>query len=242
MAKITNKMKNLKKMKITIKNGETANNGETGKPVSRKILLERLNRFYQCRDFELSHLWQRSVFLGAFLVLVFSGYGYMLISKWDKIIEIKKISQDYMLLHFIAVGLAFTGIIISILWIMMGKSSKAWYEVYESRICDIEARKEMGIEENYRMGVYGSEAKTINSSLLSKKGGKYSPSKINIAIGQFSLALCFLIGTAHIWCLIADMSPNTFFDKDILLSCMLFFFFIFVVAEFLKDALKSTNL
>ena len=166
----------------------------------------------------------------------------MLISKWDKIIEIKKISQDYMLLHFIAVGLALTGIIISILWIMMGKSSKAWYEVYESRICDIEARKEMGIEENYRMGEYGSEAKTINNSLLSTKGGKYSPSKINIAIGQFSLVLWFLIGTFHFWNLITKISGNDSFVKDVLLSGLLCFFFIFVVVEFLKDALKSTNL
>lgn len=29
---------------------------------------------WRCRDFELSHLWQRSIFLTAFLVMCFTGY------------------------------------------------------------------------------------------------------------------------------------------------------------------------
>lgn len=226
MATITNKMKNLTKIKITIENSETI------KPVSREILLERLNRFYACRDFELSRLWQRSLFLAAFLMLTFSGYGHLVVS--DK--------NEDIYFHIIGGGLALIGIIISILWIMMGKSSKAWYEVYESRICDIEARKEMGIEENYQMGVYGSEAKTINNSLFSTASGKYSPSRINIIIGQLSLILWFFIETFHTRSLIAEMSVNDSFVKNILLSGLLAFLFTFVIAKYLKEVLKSNNL
>ena len=32
-------------------------------------------RLWKCRDFEISHLWQRSVYLGTLLVLVAGGYG-----------------------------------------------------------------------------------------------------------------------------------------------------------------------
>ena len=31
--------------------------------------------YWHCRDFEITHLWQRSVFLTAFIVLCFSAYG-----------------------------------------------------------------------------------------------------------------------------------------------------------------------
>ena len=231
------KTKNLRKMKSTIKKGKTVKNGESVKSVSREILLERLNRFYACRDFELSHLWQRSVFLGAFLILTFTGYGYLLFAegKDSRILEHSSVCA----FHLIALGLAFAGSVISILWIMMGKGSKAWYEVYESRICDIETRKEMGIEENYRMGFYGSEVKAIDDSLFSYRGGKYSLSKINIAIGLLSLILWFCIGTFHLWSLITKMSVNVL---NFLHSVLLVFFFMFVIAEILKKILKSTNL
>ena len=33
------------------------------------------NEMWHCRDFELSHLWQRSVFLGAFMLAIATGYG-----------------------------------------------------------------------------------------------------------------------------------------------------------------------
>lgn len=34
---------------------------------------------WRCRDFELSHLWQRSVFLTAFLLLAYTGYGVLML-------------------------------------------------------------------------------------------------------------------------------------------------------------------
>jgi len=56
---------------------------------------------WKCRDFELLHLWQRSIVLTLFLVM------------------------------------CFIGVIFSCLWIMMGKGSKAWYEIYENAITAI---------------------------------------------------------------------------------------------------------
>ncbi|WP_300232445.1 hypothetical protein [uncultured Alistipes sp.] len=41
-----------------------------------KISIKEIHEtLWRCRDFELSHLWQRSIFLSAFLILCFTGYG-----------------------------------------------------------------------------------------------------------------------------------------------------------------------
>ena len=36
---------------------------------------ELYQELWQGRDFEINHLWQRSVFLGAFMVAIAAGYG-----------------------------------------------------------------------------------------------------------------------------------------------------------------------
>lgn len=41
-------------------------------------LRRTLDRMYSCRDLEISNLWQRSIFLGTFLVLCFTGYGVLI--------------------------------------------------------------------------------------------------------------------------------------------------------------------
>ena len=33
-------------------------------------------QYWHCRDFEIQNLWQRSIFLGTFLILCFTGYGF----------------------------------------------------------------------------------------------------------------------------------------------------------------------
>lgn len=49
--------------------------------VEDKISIKEIHEtFWRCRDFELSHLWQRSIFLSAFLILCFTGYGSLLIT------------------------------------------------------------------------------------------------------------------------------------------------------------------
>lgn len=57
------------------------------KNVTRKDLYEKL---WKSRDFEISHLWQRSLFLATFIVLVFTVYFTLLgvvIEKADYIYE-----------------------------------------------------------------------------------------------------------------------------------------------------------
>lgn len=41
---------------------------------------------WSCRDFEISHLWQRSIFLTTFMLAGFTGYGFILSRLLGKLI------------------------------------------------------------------------------------------------------------------------------------------------------------
>lgn len=147
---------------------------------------------WRCRDFELSHLWQRSVFLTAFLLLAYTGYG---------VLMLQVMTADWGMLQMrvlLCVGLVIllVGMLLSQLWIMMAKGSKAWYEVYEHAIYEIEHNpvyaSEIVVDKMPKDGVIHGEVigdEKPNESLWSVHAGAYSPSKINIVIGQLSYVI-----------------------------------------------------
>lgn len=184
---------------------------------------------WKCRDFELQHLWQRSVFLTAFMLLTFTGYGTLLIKMIElatsgygadifntaepyyKTAELKSVgdNKDYLfLMNFLAQGICIVGMIFSILWIMMAKGSKAWYEVYEKAIRAFE--KSVGIQSSVKplkdIDIAGFRYDQIpdidpigiDNHVLSTEGGEYSPSKINIAIGIATLWIWIILIFAHV--------------------------------------------
>ena len=71
----------------------------------------------------------------------------------------------------------------------MAKGSKAWFEVYEQKICKIEDEEDLGIKGEYSMLNMGKVPWSLDSRLLSGKAGCYSVSKLNILIGQFLFIL-----------------------------------------------------
>lgn len=157
-------------------------------------LSEVLSRLYKCRDLEITNLWQRSIFLSVFLILCFTGYGILVI----EMIDCQNISS-WFTLNSLCIILAFIGSIISVIWIYMAKGSKAWYEVYEAAISKFENDyyEEIGIPENNVMGEMGVPIDKLNNKLLSMKAGAYSPSKINILLGQICFLGWILIGVIH---------------------------------------------
>lgn len=92
---------------------------------------------WRCRDFELSHLWQRSIFLTTFLVMSFTGYGSILLRICEYITDDNK-RIPFCILNIAGLFIALLGVVLSALWIMMGKGSKAWYEKYEKALYNIE--------------------------------------------------------------------------------------------------------
>lgn len=162
-----------------------------------KISIKEIHEtFWRCRDFELSHLWQRSIFLTAFLILCYTGYGSIVITMVCN-------NSSFEILNLIACLISVLGIIFSSLWVMMGKGSKAWYERYEKAIEAFESNDKFIEDSIQSIGGFGyknlpdyNETSLINS-LLNGSGGAYSPSRINIAIGQISLYVWFAILLCH---------------------------------------------
>lgn len=202
---------------------------------------------WRCRDFEIQNLWQRSIFLTAFMLLSYTGYGAVLLKMVElattpyslpvkgsldglvQSIEFKSVSENVDCLFFlniVALAICFLGMLFSILWILMGKASKGWYEVYEKAICAFERNPkytkfhDLGGFNYVEMSNF--EKVKLNDCILSLKAGAYSPSKINIAIGQISFFSWIVLFLLHCTLIHFDVNFSNF--REGLISAFLFLF------------------
>src|SRR5690554_5979799 len=170
-------------------------------------ILERLDQY---RAIEINNLWQRSVFLGTFLVLGYTGYGVLINNMILGSFKVDNLNLP----HFLACALVCVNMIFSVLWIAMAKGSKAWYEAYENAITFVEnAEKELNWKEvrskintiRYRFyNIKRTDKKhkrhlddKKNDCFFSTKAGGYSPAKINIALGQISFVIWIIALLIH---------------------------------------------
>ena len=120
-----------------------------------------------------------------------------------------------MVSNCISIFIAILGYTLSLLYIMMGKGSKYWYECYEGLINNIEDNEK---SENklyiHSAGDYIKENK-VNNSLLKRVAGNYSVSRINILLGQISALVWFIILFVHITFLIYPKLFNFIFSDNI---------------------------
>ena len=144
-------------------------------------------RAWACRDFELSHLWQRSVFLAVFLLAIAGAYGTLLLKIYFPD-DAEKICTTWQQ-HAIASGVCWLGITFSILWVMMAKGSKYWFERYEKGINKYEY--ELAGEKIKDCPHHGEmpllEKHQYDENIFSTKAGHYSVSRVNAVIGIISL-------------------------------------------------------
>lgn len=105
------------------------------------------NELWKGRDFEINALWQRSVFLGAFMLAILAGF-ITVIAKLSDIpdkIYFKDFFNNFYFVNnstysfyiYILFVISSVGLLFSVLWICMAKGSKYWYECYESSIDSI---------------------------------------------------------------------------------------------------------
>ena len=95
----------------------------------RKMILDNL---YRCRDLEINNLWQKSTFLAPFLILCFTGYGFLLYElvkedglKYQELLKYEQITK----INILCIVLCAVSALFSILWILMFKGSKAQFEL-----------------------------------------------------------------------------------------------------------------
>ena len=218
---------------------------------------------WMCRDFEINHLWQRSIFLAAFMTLLFTGYG-VLFSKFYDCFSVSMPSPTALLVLSVAsLVLALLGVVFAVFWIMMAKGSKAWYEIYEKSICEIEgATEESKTKEGNDVDRYTNEKvnQLRNENLLhglllkraecddnifSTNAGAYSVSRVNIAIGHVSLAFWATLYFVHTIVYVcetwnyADIACNTYPLLFLVISASAFYT---VVRLLRSKKLNSTSL
>ena len=142
------------------------------------------------------------------------------------------------------------GMLLSQLWIMMAKGSKAWYEVYEHAIYEIEHSSdyasEVVVNNMPKDGVIHGDVigkDKPNDSLWSLKAGEYSPSKINIVIGQFSFAIFLII---YVFQVVMMASIDAYLIKDEITTIMALLIPLLMTLCFschcMKDLVRSSYL
>lgn len=192
------------------------------KQVERLSVKELYDQYWRCRDFEIKNLWQRSLFLGTFLVLCFTGYGAFFGKAFcgDRTkLPLLDCLDSFTEAHVIAIGIACIGVVFSILWVYMAKASKAWVEVYETAIATIDRNPNFmpqlelkpgkdcvgGFRMENMAGYGGDGERGFSSCLFSLKGGPFSPSRINICIGQISFLIWCVCIVFHVYCLMKSI-------------------------------------
>ena len=218
---------------------------------------------WMCRDFEINHLWQRSIFLAAFMTLLFTGYG-VLFSKFYDYFSVSIPSPTALLVLSVAsLVLSLLGVVFAVFWIMMAKGSKAWYEIYEKAICEIEgATDEAKTKEGNDKDRYTNEKVNqlrkesllhglllkraeCDDTIFSTNAGSYSVSRVNIAIGHVSLVLWTILYIVHIVIYVcktwddANFACNTYPLLFIMISVIVFSVVVWLLHS---KKLKSTSL
>lgn len=192
-----------------------------GEGLTSKELWEH---FHKTRRFELKNLWQRSIFLGAFLIIFYTGYGGLISQYFEKCLDGNKLVW----LHLAAVAISLLGATFSVIWIKMAKSSKAWYEIYETRINTVEEETSLGLESfqglDYYMEQHTKEIVTKKSaqetgnqmdiSCFSTNPGPYSPSRLNILIGIVFLISWVMTMCLHLGLLLYDVLSKSKCSDD----------------------------
>ena len=182
---------------------------------------------FHCRDFELQHLWQRSIFLAGFMVALFTLYGSFLSDNLSHKLnfDVNNITQNnkdivitcsanvtndlsnQTTLHYFAFFIGCVGIILSQLFIMMIKGSKRWYERYESAIWWFYKNLQTNdlFDEKLKNKIHDYPHfgnlidKRINNSLFNTNAGYYSVSRINIVFGQLLCLVWIGISGFHLF-------------------------------------------
>lgn len=166
--------------------------------VSTVSLRDVYMRLCACRDFEIKLQWERAVFLTAFLIACYAGYGSFMVSVHQNGYG----HFSSFIVNVIPIVFSCIGIVLSLFWILMAKGSKAWYEHYEYAIgafaqeCSNTVPRDLLAHEWRKMK--GIASADLSNSIFNFKGGAYSVSKIVIAIGVSSFLLWCGILLLHI--------------------------------------------
>lgn len=201
---------------------------------------------WRCRDFELSHFWQRSILLLTMITLFATAYANIVLELCKEVSKYcnECVNDIVYVYNNIAAILCVINILFSVLWIMMAKGSKAWYERYEAAIEAIEnddnfINKELKLDTEFKsrckkiggfryFNLRDYKTPVIVNNIFSTAAGRYSPSRINILIGQIAMLLwtCTFIFHLILPCFMFEVT-KCYLKHGILLLPIIIIIFIF---------------
>ena len=150
---------------------------------------------------ELELLWQRSVFVASFLLLLFTGYGSYVLKSLEIVKDKEAILYnkfvlllgDYMF-NSVSICILSVAFILSSIWYLIARGSKACFEQYENAIGET-------YKKYIKDKIYGSEflrpyfGISMPKSIFS--AGAFSVSKLNIIIPMIFMCLSFVLIVYH---------------------------------------------
>ncbi|MBQ3657415.1 MAG: hypothetical protein II956_11310 [Bacteroidales bacterium] len=233
------------------------------------------------KDSAINSLWQRSILLVSLLVICYTGYGTLFMKFLDDSVTKKYSIQiqnnlvchndeqinatfedttDYQIwrIHLALFFTSFVGSILSILWILMAKGSKAWQEAHEYAINDLEylnlyrnlpydgehgkwkIKMDSYTHGWWQGGYLWLDANKVSNCFFNTKLGCYSPSKINIMIGIISFFIFIILCVFHTIAICEGILSNLSYIPTscriildvlcfVLLLCMLYVIFEIII-------------
>ena len=203
--------------------------------------LEKYKILYTAYADEIGNLWKRSIFLATFMTLAWGGYGALQLKILDKSCETSAHC------HLISLGLCLIIIVLSLLWVAMAKGSKFVQEAHEKHIENfIENDKDL---KKLYCNLKDYEYLNLSDNLFCfgiLERHRYSPSKINIALGWISILVATVLMTIHILILLFSITPQCNISISVLIVALLICALIEIASIFyifyrLKDYLKGGN-
>lgn len=135
-----------------------------------KKMRELYDQYKASRDSELDKFWKNSMYVWTFLGLCFTAYGVLIIKYIDS-------NNDNLKLQIAISAICNFGFALSVVWKCMAQGLKAWYEVFEIAIWDIESHHNIfNFPPNYTIGNYWY----VDENKTSKP---FSPSALVMSIG-----------------------------------------------------------
>lgn len=206
-----------------------------------ELELKKYEILYTAYADEIRNLWQRSIFLGAFMTLAWGGYGALQLK------AIENSMQSACAYSFASLGLCFVIIVLSLLWIAMAKGSKFVQKAHEKHIEKFIVNSDIAKELYCNLKDYECLSKNDNLFLYRKllTPYRYSPSKINIALGWISEYLAVALALIHFILLFSGIklscNPPTAILIIVAIVCAIMGILAFIVFWKKKDYLKGSN-
>ena len=166
--------------------------------VNHELAMKMYDRLCHCRDMEIELVWKRAVFLTAFIITAFASYGGMLTAAIRKGFSLPLFYGVTMC----GIGISCVGVVLSVMWIMMSKGSKAWYEHYEQAISAFAAEYLLPPFDKSAahdwLSIPNIKREQMSNGILNTHGGAYSVSRVSVMIGQLALLIWCAVSLAHV--------------------------------------------